>query len=48
MHTKSFSLKTAEIKEIRKFILIDCKQNNTPLVLGRLATEVAKLLKGKH
>jgi large subunit ribosomal protein L13 len=46
MHTKSFSLKTSEIE--RKFILIDCNQDGEPLVLGRMATEVAKILKGKH
>lgn len=46
MHTKSFSLKTADIE--RKFLLIDCNQNNNPLVLGRMASEVARILKGKH
>lgn len=46
MYTKSFSLKTSEIK--KKFFLIDCNQENEPLIVGRLATEVAKILKGKH
>lgn len=46
MHTKSFSLKTSEIK--KEFLLIDVNQNNQPLVLGRMACEIAKLLKGKH
>lgn len=44
IHGKSFSLKTADIN--RKFLLIDCKENN--LILGRMASEVARILKGKH
>jgi large subunit ribosomal protein L13 len=42
MYIKSFSLKSAEIKS--NFLLLDCKD----LVLGRVATAVADLLKGKH
>jgi large subunit ribosomal protein L13 len=44
IHGKSFSLKTAHIQ--KKFLLIDCKTDN--LVLGRMASEVARILKGKN
>lgn len=43
MHIKSFNLKTSQVK--RNNVILDGKKNN---ILGRLATEVAILLKGKH
>lgn len=43
MQKKSFVLKTADLT--KRFLIIDCGEK--PVVLGRLATEVVKLLKGK-
>ncbi|WP_420547628.1 50S ribosomal protein L13 [Curvivirga sp.] len=41
---KTYSMKASEIAESKKWILIDAEG----LVLGRLAAEVAKILRGKH
>lgn len=41
---KTYSMKASEAAEGKKWILIDAEG----LVLGRLAAEVAKILRGKH
>lgn len=41
---KTYSMKASEIADVKEWILIDAEG----LVLGRLAAEVAKILRGKH